>query len=74
MAKIDELLDGFNGGNREMYRKMLEDKDGLLACFCAYAEKVAKKKRCPAWAVISDITHHGSGVSAAIYELYRKHE
>ena len=70
---IESILDKF-GGARESVRAFITDKDRILACMCRYAERMAKKKRIPPWSIISDITDHGSGVSYAIYELYRTRE
>lgn len=68
---IETILDSLRGP-RESYRKILEDKDALLAKACAYAEWKAKKMRVPPWSIIGAIFGHGSGVSSAIYELYRR--
>ena len=70
---IDEVLDGLRGP-RESFRQVLTDKDKLLSQMCRYAERKAKQKRVPPWSIIGDITDHGSGVSSAIYELYRPRE
>jgi len=67
---IEKILDTLKG-SRESFRASITDKDRILACMCRYAERMAKKKRVPPWSIISDITDHGSGVSNAIYELYR---
>jgi hypothetical protein len=67
---IDEVLKGLHG-NPETFRKILLDKDAILARVCRYAERVAKRKRVEPWLIIGDITSHGSGVSNAIYQLYR---
>lgn len=68
---IETILDNLRGP-RESFRKILEDKDALLANACAYAEWKAKKNGVPPWAIIGDMFGHGSGVSSAIYELYRR--
>ena len=67
---VDEVLDDLRGP-RESFRATLEDKDKLLSQMCRYAERLGKKKRVPPWSIIGEITDHGSGVSNAIYELYR---
>ena len=67
---IEAILDTLRG-SRESFRASITDKDKILACMCRYAERIAKKKRVPPWSIISDMTDHGSGVSNAIYELYR---
>jgi hypothetical protein len=69
---LEHLLDGFHGGSREEFRRLLTDKDRILRKMCEHAERVAKKRRIEPWSVISDITGHGSGVSSAIYHLYRE--
>jgi len=71
VAKIDDVLKSLRG-DPESFREILTNKDDLLAKVCAYAEQKAKKKRLPEWSIIKEIFGHGSGVSAAIYELYRK--
>lgn len=68
---IDQVLEGLNG-NKESFRKNLTDRSELLSKVCDYAERVAKKKRLEPWSIIKDITCHGSGVSSAIYQLYRR--
>lgn len=68
---LDAVLDGLCG-NPDTFRPILLDKTALLADFCDHVALIAKRERRPAWSVISDITKHGSGVSAAIYELYRR--
>lgn len=70
---IETILDTLRGP-REHFREILENKDELLRGMCDYAEFVAKRKKVPAWSVIGEITSHGSGVSCAIYELYRRRE
>lgn len=68
---LEEQL-GHLRGNKDTFRRILCDKTEILASFCDQAEKIAKRKRLEPWSVISDITSHGSGVSSAIYELYRR--
>lgn len=70
-AGIDEALEHLNG-NKEHFRKVLLDKTEILKSMCDYARRTAKKKKLPPWSIIGDITGHGSGVSSAIYELYRR--
>ena len=69
---IDEVLDSLRGP-RESFRATLADKDKILSRMCRYAERKAKQIRVPPWSIIGEITDHGSGVSNAIYELYRDH-
>lgn len=71
---VDELLDNFAGGNREYYMTCLTNKDGLLERVCDYAEDIARVRDCEPWSIIMQVTNHGSGVSKAIYELYRRRE
>lgn len=68
---IEEALEHLRG-NKEHFRQVLLDKNKILASVCDYAERMAKKKRLEPWSIIGDITDHGSGVSSAIYELYRR--
>jgi hypothetical protein len=68
---IEEALEHLRG-NKEHFRKVLTDKTKILNSMCDYAERMAKKKRLEPWSIIGDITDHGSGVSSAIYELYRR--
>ena len=70
-ADIEAILDTLQGP-RESFRASITDRDKLLSQVCRYAEWMGKKKRVPPWSIISDITDHGSGVSNAIYELYRQ--
>lgn len=67
---LDAVLAGLNG-RPEVFREILLDKSKLLKGMCDYAERIAKRKRVEPWAIISEMTQHGSGVSSAIYELYR---
>jgi len=71
MATIEEALDGLHG-SRERFRPMLENKDEILASMCDYAERTGRAQQVPPWSIISDITLHGSGVSNAIYKVYRR--
>jgi hypothetical protein len=57
-AALDHLV-----GPREEFRKILSDADNESA-----------KRRVEPWQIISEITYHGSGVSKAIYELYREED
>lgn len=68
--KLESVLDTLRG-SREHFREILTDASGILRMVCRYAEKQALRKHCEPWVIISQITGHGSGVSAAIYELYR---
>lgn len=61
-------------GDPEYFRDALTNVDSLMQKVCSYAEWKAKKARCEPWSIISEITGHGSGVSSAIYDLYRKKE
>ena len=70
---IEEVLDHLRG-NKETFRESLSDKNKLLASVCDYAKRVAKRKKLEPWSIVSDMTDHGSGVSSAIYELYRRKE
>ena len=67
---MEKVLDGLVG-SRDEFRKDLEPERILLRV-CRYAALRAKRMGSEPWAVISDITGHGSGVSKAIYELYRE--
>ena len=69
--RLKEAINSLNG-DPERFRKILTDKDELLAKICRNAEARAKRKRVPVWSVIGEITGHGSGVSAAIYHLYNR--
>lgn len=68
---IEEALDTLYGP-RESFRETLTNKDELLAKVCRYAEHEAEKKGCEPWSIIGMIMGHGSGVSNAIYKLYRE--
>jgi len=69
---VDEVLSHLRG-NPETFRRILTDKDMILELMCSYATWKSRLKRLPPWSIISDITGHGSGVSSAIYELYREY-
>lgn len=70
---LDHVLDQL-AGPREHFRKTLQDKDRLLQQMCSYAEYMGKKQGVPPWYIIGKITSHGSVVSSAIYELYRRRD
>lgn len=72
-AKVEKVIDTLRGP-RESFRRDITDIDRLMMSVCDYAEQIAKKKRVEPWSIISEITCHGSGVSSAIYELYRRRE
>jgi hypothetical protein len=69
-ARIEKVLENLRGA-KDRFRSILLDKDKLLERMCSYAERIAKRRRLEPWSIISDITTHGSGVSSAIYNLYR---
>lgn len=71
--KIEEVLDGLVG-DRESLRETLTNTRELLRKVCRYADWAAIKDRVEPWSVIKQITGHGSGISHAIYELYRDDE
>lgn len=71
--EVDDVLSRLYG-DPERFRAMLTNVDSLMQKVCSYAEWKAKKARCEPWSIISEITGHGSGVSSAIYDLYRKKE
>lgn len=73
MSDIEKILDGLRG-NREVFRSILTDRDGILARMCVYALRESVRKGVEPWSIISEITGHGSGVSSAIYHLYRRVE
>lgn len=76
-VRVERALDMLRGP-RESYRPILTDKDKILARICSYAKRTAagddERRSVPVWSVVSDITGHGSGVSSAIYELYRERD
>jgi len=71
--EVDVVLDKLYG-DPEHFRDALTNVDSLMRKVCSYAERKAKKARYEPWSIISEITGHGSGVSSAIYDLYRKKE
>jgi hypothetical protein len=71
--KLEQVLNSLNGP-KDVFRKNITDIDTLMMRVCDYAEAIAKRKRCEPWSIIGEITCHGSGVSSAIYELYRRRE
>lgn len=56
------------------FRSVVTDKDGLLRKMCDYAEYESNRQRCEPWSIVKQITGHGSGVSAAICEIYRRRD
>jgi hypothetical protein len=69
--KLDEVVSGMNGDPNH-FRQILCDKNKLLERICTYAELKASRQNEKPWSIIQNITAHGSGVSAAIFELYRR--
>lgn len=69
--EIEDALDALRGP-RERFRELITDKDEILAACMDYFEKIAKKRRLPAWSIVGEATSHGSGVSSAIYESYHR--
>ena len=67
---VDEVLERLRG-DRETFRKIVADKDQLLAKLCKYAKWKGESESVPPWSIVGEILGHGSGVSSAIYELYR---
>lgn len=61
-------------GNMDYFRSIVTDKDELLRKMCGYTKDEAERQRCEPWSIIGEITGHGSGVSAAIYEIYRRRD
>jgi hypothetical protein len=59
-------------GKPETFRLILTDKDRLLQKLCSYARWKAEQQSVPPWSIVGEILGHGSGVSSAIYELYRE--
>lgn len=68
---LDEVIAPLRG-DHERFREILLDKDRLLERMCDFAEAMAERKGCEPWSIVGEITSHGSGMSQAIYELYRK--
>ena len=69
MATIEEALDTIRGP-RETYRPMLE-ADAIIRRICRNAEGHALRRDVDPWVIIGNWTGHGSGVSNAIYQVYR---
>lgn len=68
---VEKVLDDLSGP-RDVFRAAITNTDKLLADVMEFAEKLAKKRRVQPWSIVSEMTDHGSGVSQAIYELYRR--
>jgi len=69
MTTIEEALDTIHGP-RETYRPLLES-DAIIRRICRTAEIVAQQKGVEPWSIVGEWTGHGSGVSNAIYQVYR---
>jgi len=70
---VDDVLKTLRG-NPDTFRSLLEDKDKLLEKMCKYAKFKAKQENVPPWSIVGEILGHGSGVSSAIYTLYRNYD
>lgn len=75
--RLKEAVDFLSRGHKDLdstYKRMLTDMDRTMERICSYCERQGKKKKLEPWVIMSDITNHGSGVSSALYELYRRRE
>jgi len=70
---VDDVLKSLRG-DPENFRQILTDKDTLLQKLCRYAKRKGEDQNVPAWSIIGEVLGHGSGVSSAIYELYREYK
>lgn len=70
--KIEEAL-GMLHGEPDRFRPMLE-AEAVLNRICNNAKAKADRDNRPPWSVISDLTGHGSGLSAAIFRVYGPEE
>lgn len=69
-AKLEKALDTLVGP-RDQFRKELLDAPEILSRMCRCAAREAKRWRREPWVIIADWTAYGSGMSRAIYELYK---
>lgn len=69
--QLEEVLDSLRG-SRESFKSQLVDSAEILSRLCDNVEMIASRKRCEPWSIIGQLTGFGSGMSAAIYELYRR--
>ena len=67
--KIEREANALHGDTAQ-FRQALQP-EAILSRMCRSAEHVATRERRPVWSVIGEWTGHGSGVSAAIYGIYR---
>lgn len=58
-------------GSTEYFRECLQS-DAIMERVCQFAELEAERRHCEPWNIIGEVTGHGSGVSSAIYEVYKK--
>jgi len=70
---VDDVLKSLRG-DPENFQQILTDKDTLLQKLCKYAKRKSEDEQVPAWSIVGEILGHGSGVSSAIYELYREYK
>ncbi len=61
-------------GPLDTFAAIIDDQEKLLEKVCDYAARRAAREKVPPWSIIGHIFGHGSGVSNAIYERYRKRE
>ena len=66
---IEEALDTLHGP-RETFRPLLE-AEAILRRICRTAECRASHENVEPWSIIGEMTGHGSGVSNAIYQVYK---
>lgn len=50
--------------------EILDDPARLIRRIVNYAHSHQKRKRMPAWKIVSDITYHGSGMSSALATIF----
>ena len=69
--RMEEVLRRING-TPDAFRPILSDRTELLSKVCDYADILADRRRTEPWVIMQDIFGHGSSVSAALFDLYRK--
>lgn len=71
--KIEAAVANLNGDNKDYFRKCLHSV-AIVNRMCDVAKCDAERKNREPWGIIKEMTSHGSGVSSAIYEVYRDAE
>lgn len=70
LAAYTDVWQRFGETDRHTLDSILGNPFRQLRMICRRAERLAKKKRLPAWSIVGDMTANGSGMSSAIWRIF----